>query len=51
MAAIFFAMVFEGWVPTALLIIGMVLGILSTALYARMGRATRRAVQEKAQAS
>ena len=51
MAAIFFALVFEGWVPTALLIIGMVLGILSTVLYARMGRAARRALQEKAQAS
>ena len=51
MAAIFFAMVFEGWVPTALLITGMLLGILSTILYARMGRAARRALQEKAQAS
>ena len=51
MAAIFFAMVVDGWVPTALLITGMVLGILSTLLYARMGRAARRALQEKAQAS
>jgi cardiolipin synthase (CMP-forming) len=51
MAAIFFAMVFAGWVPTALLITGMILGILSTVLYARMGRAARRALQEKAQAS
>jgi len=51
MSAIFFAMVFAGWVPTALLILGLVLGIVSTLLYARMGRAARRALQEKAQAS
>ncbi|HEX6602636.1 MAG TPA: CDP-alcohol phosphatidyltransferase family protein [Solirubrobacterales bacterium] len=51
MAAIFFAMAVDGWVPTALLISGMVLGILATFLYARMGRAARRALQEKAQAS
>jgi cardiolipin synthase len=51
MAAIFFAMVTAGWVPTALLILGLVLGALATLLYARMGRAARRAVQEKAQAS
>ena len=51
MAAIFFAMVVDGWVPTALLIVGMVLGILSTVFYARMGRAAYRALQEKAQAS
>ena len=51
MGSIFFAMVFAGWVPTALLILGLVLGIVSTLLYARMGRAARRALQEKAQAS
>jgi len=51
MAAIFFAMVTAGWVPTALLILGLVMGTLATLLYARMGRAARRAVQEKAQAS
>jgi cardiolipin synthase len=51
MAAIFFAMVTAGWVPTALLILGLVLGTLATLLYARMGRAARRALQEKAQAS
>jgi hypothetical protein len=38
-------------VPTALLILGLVMGTLATLLYARMGRAARRAVQEKAQAS
>jgi cardiolipin synthase len=37
MGSIFFAMVFAGWVPTALLAVGLVFGILATALYARMG--------------
>ena len=37
MASIFFAMVFDGWVPTALLIFGLVLAVLATALYARIG--------------
>jgi cardiolipin synthase len=45
MAAIFFAMVLETWVTTALLIIGLVLSILATVLYARMGR--QAAVQAK----
>ena len=43
MSAIFFAMVFEGWVPTALLIFGLVLAFGATILYARLGmRAARR---------
>jgi cardiolipin synthase len=37
MASIFFAMVFDGWVPSALLIFGLVLAVLATALYARIG--------------
>ena len=37
MAAIFFAMLFAGWVPAALLIFGLVLALLATALYARTG--------------
>jgi cardiolipin synthase len=37
MAAIFFAMLFAGWVPAALLIVGVVLALLATALYARTG--------------
>jgi cardiolipin synthase len=37
MGSIFFAMVFDGWVPTALLLVGLVFGLLATALYARMG--------------
>jgi hypothetical protein len=37
-------MVFAGWVPSALLIVGLGLAILATVLYARTGlRAVRRA--------
>jgi cardiolipin synthase len=44
MGGIFFAMVFAGWVPAALLIAGLALAILATVLYARTGlRAVRRA--------
>jgi cardiolipin synthase len=42
MAAIFFALLFEGWVPSALLIVGLVLSVLATILYARMGREAAR---------
>jgi CDP-diacylglycerol--glycerol-3-phosphate 3-phosphatidyltransferase len=37
MGGIFFALVLEGWVPAALLIIGVVLALLATVLYARSG--------------
>jgi cardiolipin synthase (CMP-forming) len=37
MSSIFFAMVFDGWVPTALMAIGLVTALLATALYLRMG--------------
>ncbi len=37
MAAIFFAMCFGGWFPTALLIVGLVTALLATGLYMRMG--------------
>jgi cardiolipin synthase len=37
MGGIFFAMVFAGWVPAALLIVGLALAIVATALYAREG--------------
>jgi cardiolipin synthase len=44
MGGIFFAMVFAGWVPSALLIVGLGLAILATVLYARAGlRAVRHA--------
>jgi cardiolipin synthase (CMP-forming) len=35
MGGIFFAMVFAGWVPAALLIVGLALAILATVLYTR----------------
>jgi cardiolipin synthase (CMP-forming) len=37
MGGIFFAMVFAGWVPSALLVVGLALAILATVLYARSG--------------
>jgi cardiolipin synthase len=43
MGGIFFAMVFAGWVPSALLIVGLGLAILATAMYARAGVRTVRA--------
>ncbi len=42
MGGIFFALVFAGWVPAALLIVGVALAILATVLYAQVGiRAVR----------
>jgi cardiolipin synthase len=43
MGGIFFALVFAGWVPTALLIVGLALAILATVMYARTGLRTVRA--------
>jgi CDP-diacylglycerol--glycerol-3-phosphate 3-phosphatidyltransferase len=37
MGGIFFALAFPGWVPSALLVIGLVLAIVATVLYARAG--------------
>jgi cardiolipin synthase len=37
MGSMFFAMVFAGWVPKALLIVGLIAGLLATAMYLRMG--------------
>ena len=42
MGGIFFAMVFEGWGPSASLIVGVGLAILATVLYARAGIAAVR---------
>jgi cardiolipin synthase (CMP-forming) len=53
MAGIFFAMVFAGWVPEAMLIVGLVLAFVATVLYAQAGvREVRveRALQESRQA-
>ncbi|HEX7060128.1 MAG TPA: CDP-alcohol phosphatidyltransferase family protein [Solirubrobacterales bacterium] len=50
MGGIFFAMVFAGWVPAALLIVGLILALIATALYARTGLRAIRAAQSAAQA-
>ena len=47
MGGIFFAMVFAGWVPAALLILGLALAIVATVLYARTGLRAARAAQAK----
>ncbi len=50
MGGIFFALVFAGWVPAALLVVGLALAILATLLYARTGlRAVRRAQELQAE--
>jgi cardiolipin synthase len=50
MSAIFFAMVFAGWVPVALLYLGLVLGCIATWLYYRMGREARAHAEAEMQA-
>jgi cardiolipin synthase (CMP-forming) len=50
MGGIFFAMVFAGWMPTALLIVGLALAIVATVLYARTGLRAVRAAQATSQA-
>jgi cardiolipin synthase len=42
MGGIFFAMVFTGWVPSALLVVGLALAILATVMYAQAGLRTVR---------
>lgn len=49
MGGIFFAMVFDGWVPAALLIVGLALAIVATIFYARSGLRAVRAAQARAQ--
>jgi hypothetical protein len=47
MGGIFFAMVFAGWVPSALLIVGLGFAIVATVLYAQTGiREVRRAREQ-----
>jgi len=46
MGGIFFAMVFAGWVPAALLIFGLVLALIATVLYARTGLRQVRAARK-----
>jgi len=45
MGGIFFAMVFAGWVPAVLLILGLALALVATVLYARTGLRAVRAAQ------
>ena len=45
MGGIFFALVFDGWVPAALLIWGVAMAIVATALYARTGMREVRAAR------
>lgn len=44
MAALFFAMIVDSWVVTAMLGFGIVLGVIATYLYARVGRDKVRAL-------
>ena len=37
MGGIFFALVVDGWVPEALLVLGVALALVATVLYARTG--------------
>jgi cardiolipin synthase len=48
MGGIFFALVFAGWVPAALLIVGVALAIVATVLYAQTGVRSVRARQAQA---
>jgi CDP-diacylglycerol--glycerol-3-phosphate 3-phosphatidyltransferase len=48
MGGIFLALVVDGWVPTALLIVGVALALVATVLYARTGLEAVRA-QDRAQ--
>ena len=43
MGGIFFALVVDGWVPAALLVVGVALAIVATVLYARTARGKSRA--------
>jgi cardiolipin synthase len=45
MGGIFFALVLEGWVPDALVVLGLALALLATALYARTGIREARAAR------
>jgi cardiolipin synthase len=48
MGGIFFALLFAGWVPTALLLVGLALAILATVLYAQAGLRAARAARAAA---
>lgn len=46
MGGIFFAMVFAGWVPAALLIVGLALALVATVMYAQVGLREVRAARK-----
>jgi cardiolipin synthase len=48
MGGIFFALVLDGWVPEALLVVGVALALVATALYARAGIAEVRLAKSEA---
>lgn len=45
MLSLLLAMLWDSWVPTALLAVGLILGVVATYLYARVGRDQIRAMQ------
>ena len=50
MASLLLAMLWDSWVPAALLALGVVLGIIATYLYARVGRDRIQALEATASA-
>ena len=48
MSALFFAMIWPGWFPTTLLVIGVVMAYVALYLYARVGRDQYRAAADSA---
>ncbi|MGB0119515.1 MAG: CDP-alcohol phosphatidyltransferase family protein [Solirubrobacterales bacterium] len=49
MSSLFFAMIWPGWFPTTLLVIGLVMACMATYLYARVGRDQVREARDSAQ--
>jgi len=49
MSSLFFAMIWPGWFPTTLLVIGVIMAFLATWLYARVGRDQVRLAKDSAQ--
>jgi len=49
MSALFFAMLWPGWFPNTLLVIGVVMAYVALYLYARVGRDAMRAAEDPAQ--
>jgi len=51
MSSLFFAMIWPGWFPTTLLVIGLLMACMATYLYARVGRDQIHEAKESAQPS